>query len=52
MLRGEGWGAVSLQGEQIVLDVDEVINQVKERLVARGLTLAQNVPIPQTDRSC
>jgi hypothetical protein len=50
VLRGEGTGAVSLQGEQIVLDVDEVINQVKQRLVARGLTLVQNVPIPQTDR--
>ena len=43
-------GAVSLQGDQVVLDVDEVINQVKERLVARGLTLVQNVPIPETDR--
>jgi hypothetical protein len=50
VLTGEGSGAVSLQGDQIVLDVDEVINQVKQRLVARGLTFVQNVPIPQTDR--
>ena len=41
---------MSLQGDQIVLDVDEVIDQVKERLVARGLTIVQNVPIPETDR--
>ena len=33
-----------------MLDVDEVINRVKERLVARGLTIAENVPIPETDR--
>ena len=50
VLKGEGSGAVSLQGDQVVLDVDEVINQVKQRLVARGLTVVQNVPIPQTDR--
>src|SRR3954469_17784817 len=50
VLKGEGSGAVSVQGDQVVLDVDEVINQVKDRLVARGLTLVQNAPIPQTDR--
>jgi hypothetical protein len=33
-----------------VLDVDEVIKKVKERLVDRGLTLVENVPIPETDR--
>jgi hypothetical protein len=50
VLKGDTSGAVSLQGDEVVLDVDQVINQVKERLVARGLTLVQNVPIPQTDR--
>ena len=50
VLNGEGSGAVSLQGEQVVLDVNEVIDQVKQRLVARGLTLVENVPIPETDR--
>jgi len=50
VLTGEGSGAVALQGDQVVLDVDEVIAQVKERLVARGLTLVENVPIPETDR--
>ena len=50
VLKGEGSGAVSLQDEQVVLDVDEVIDQVKQRLVARGLTLAENAPIPETDR--
>ncbi len=50
VLKGEGSGAVSVQGEQIVLDVDEVIDQVKQRLVGQGLTLVENAPIPETDR--
>jgi len=50
ILTGDDSGAVSLQDDQVVLDVDEVINQVKERLVARGLTIVENVPIPETDR--
>jgi len=50
VLKGEESGAVSLQGDQVVLDVDEVIDRVKERLVERGLTLVENVPIPKTDR--
>jgi hypothetical protein len=43
-------GAVSLQGDQVVLDVSDVIDQVKQRLVARGLTVVENVPIPDVDK--
>ncbi len=50
VLRGDDSGAVSLQDDQVVLDVDEVINRVKERLVARGLTIVENAPIPETDK--
>ncbi len=50
VLKGDASGAVSLKGDEVVLDVDEVINQVKDRLVARGLTLVKNVPVPETDR--
>jgi len=50
ILKGEDSGAVSLQGDQIVLDVNEVIAQVEQRLVDRGLTIVQRLPIPQTDR--
>ena len=39
VLKGDKSGAVSVQGDELVLDVDEVIDQVKQRLVARGLTL-------------
>ena len=50
ILEGDDTGAVSLQGDQVVLDVAEVIDQVKQRLVARGLTIVQNVPIPDMDK--
>ena len=51
LLKGEEeTGAVSLQGDQVVLDLSEVIDQVKQRLVARGLTIVENVPIPDVDK--
>src|SRR5215212_1831065 len=50
VLNGEDTGAVSVQGDQVVLDVSEVIDQVKQRLVARGLTIVQNIPIPDVDK--
>jgi hypothetical protein len=50
LLEGDESGAISLEGDQVVLDVSEVIDQVKQRLVARGLTIVENVPIPQTDK--
>ncbi len=50
LLEGDESGAVSLQGDQVVLDVSEVIDQVQARLVDRGLTFAANVPIPTVDK--
>lgn len=50
VLRGEDTGAVSVQGDEVVLDVSEVIDEVKARLVDRGLTIADRVPIPEIDR--
>jgi hypothetical protein len=50
LLRGEDVGAVSLQGDQVVLDVSEVIDQVKRLLAERGLTLLEEAPIPAVDR--
>jgi len=41
---------VSVQDGQVVLDLSEVIDQVKSRLVAQGLTIVENVPVPQTDK--
>ena len=50
ILQGEETGAVSLEGDQVVLDVSEVIEQVKQRLVDRGLTMLENLPTPEEDR--
>ncbi len=50
LLEGDGTGAVSVQGDQVVLDVSEVIDQVKQRLVDRGLTFVANAPIPDVDK--
>ncbi|WP_426244535.1 hypothetical protein [Nocardioides sp. LHG3406-4] len=50
VLEGNETGAVSQQGDQVVLDVTEVIDQVKQRLVDRGLTIVENLPIPDADR--
>jgi hypothetical protein len=50
LLRGEEAGAVSVQGDQVVLDVSEVIDQVKQRLIDRGLTIVERVPVPEVDR--
>jgi len=50
LLQGQDSGAVSLQGDQVVLDVSDVIDQVKQRLVARGLTIAANIPTPSVDK--
>jgi hypothetical protein len=50
LLQGNESGAISLQGDQVVLDVSQVIDQVKQRLVARGLTIVERVPIPDKDR--
>jgi len=50
LLEGDDGGAISLQGDEVVLDVSEVIDAVKERLVARGLTVVEDLPIPQVDK--
>ncbi|HEX6149838.1 hypothetical protein [Nocardioides sp.] len=50
ILQGDETRAISLQGEEVVLDVSEVIDEVKVRLVDRGLTFVENAPIPESDR--
>src|SRR6478672_8298171 len=44
VLEGNAGGAVSAQGNQITLNLGPIIALVKERLVAQGFTLAQNIP--------
>lgn len=50
LLQGENGGAITLQGDQVVLDISDVIDQVKARLVARGLTIVEKVPLPSIDK--
>jgi hypothetical protein len=51
VLKGEDSGAVQVQGDEVVLDLGTIIDQVKQRLVDRGLTFVQNAPdIPAADQ--
>ncbi|WP_159081330.1 hypothetical protein [Nocardioides sediminis] len=50
LLKGEEAGALSIQGDEVVLDVSEVIDQVKQRLIARGLTIVERIPVPDVDK--
>lgn len=48
-LTGEGGGAVKLAGDTVTLDLAPVIDRVKQRLVDRGLTVAEKIPEMHTD---
>jgi hypothetical protein len=48
-LMGQREGAVSLQNDQIVLDVGAVVSQVKEQLIAQGFSVAERIPVVQND---
>ncbi|HEY7859432.1 MAG TPA: hypothetical protein VIC82_13120 [Candidatus Nanopelagicales bacterium] len=39
-------GAVSIQGDQVILDTGDLITAVKARLVDRGLSFVANLPVP------
>ena len=50
ILQGREDGAVSLQGDQVVLDITAVIDQVKAGLVEKGFDAAANISIPVQGR--
>ncbi len=50
LLSGESSGPVQLQGDTVVLDISSVFTSVQTALVDRGITLAEKLPIPQTDK--
>ena len=50
LLKGDQSGAVTLQDNQVVLDVSQVIDAVKTRLGRPRTDRARNVPIPDKDR--
>ena len=39
-------GPITIQGDQVILDTGDLIEEVKQRLVDRGLTIAANIPVP------
>ncbi|MEV4615031.1 hypothetical protein AB0K43_20900 [Kitasatospora sp. NPDC049258] len=49
VLTGEGGGAVQIKGDKVTLDLAPVIDQVKTRLVDRGLGVAAKIPEVHTD---
>jgi hypothetical protein len=50
ILEGRDDGPVSLQGDEVVLDIGSLIDQVKQGLVDRGFAAAANINVPQADR--
>jgi hypothetical protein len=50
ILEGESAGPVKLQGDQIVLDIGDLLEVIKQRLIERGLTFLENVDFPEIDR--
>jgi len=50
ILEGGSAGPVKLQGDQIVLDVGDLLKEIKQRLIERGLTFLENVDFPEIDR--
>jgi hypothetical protein len=45
VLSGQGNGSLTVQNGQVVLNIGPLITQVKDTLVARGLTIADRIPV-------
>ncbi len=50
LLEGRDDGALQLQGDQVVLDISSIIDQVKAGLVAKGFDAAANINVPVQDQ--
>jgi hypothetical protein len=48
LLEGNPSGIIQRNGDQVVLDTTSLLKEVKAQIVASGLTIAANVPIPDT----
>ena len=51
ILEGRDDGVVSLQGDEVVLDISTLIDAVKQGLVDRGFGAAANITVPESDRT-
>lgn len=50
LLAGTPSGPLEIRGDELVLDISELVTGIQKRLVDRGLTVAANVTIPDNDR--
>ena len=50
ILEGKNEGPVQIRDSAIVLDLSSLLTEVQSRLVDRGITIAENVTIPDNDR--
>lgn len=49
LLAGDGSGPIAVQGQQLILDLEEVVRTVREQLVARGIPFPQKALTPKAD---
>ncbi len=50
VLEGQPSGPLEIRGDELVLDISELVTGIQKRLVDGGLTVAANVTIPDNDR--
>lgn len=50
ILQGGSEGPVQMQGDQLVLDITDLLTAVQTQLVAQGVSIADKVTVPQSDR--
>ena len=50
LLEGRDDGPVSMQGDDVVLDIGVIIDQIKQGLVDRGFAAAANITIPAAEQ--
>ena len=50
ILEGKNEGPIQIRDSAIVLDISSLLTEVQMRLVDRGITIAENVTIPDNDR--
>lgn len=48
LLSGDDTGAISVENDQVTLDLGDVVTQVKNQLVAQGFTIAEKIPVIDT----
>lgn len=50
LLQNEPSGPIEIQGDDVVLNLDSVIELAQERLVESGISFAANITVPTTDK--